>query len=281
MLRIWLNQLGGIKSYKLLKKYNYNISSVDDSEIIDLWDKVNRAYSEIERKQFIYQTKFVDDSKQIDLMVEFFKNLYGKETITTELEYLLELVVYRKGNKDYKFTTAEIERRNEIGSTEILAISVERYQDILTADLLVHEISHALYSTPVEYLYNETISITFEKIFANAHHFDLENLNSITSLRNANYDGELEVKEGNFQEMVKCAEKLYAKTYLIGYVTSLYLFEKYKNDPEVFKKLINKYKYNLNASKEILKYYSFNFKSEEVDSLLDKDIQRIKKRMYS
>ena len=134
---------------------------------------------------------------------------------------------------------------------------------------------------PIECVYDEVISNTFERIFANINHSDLEIINSLAAFKSSYYEGSLKVNGDTLKGKIKVMEKLCAKKYFIGYLSSIYLLEKYKSDPKVFRKLITLYRDNQDAPKRILEYYGFDVKSSELDSLLDKDIEKVKKRMYS
>lgn len=280
MVKKWLNKINSIMSYSDLKKYGYILDSIDDKEIIDLWAKVIDACIDIDHDKVIYQKKPMSLLETNRVVVEFFKTLYGTKEIIEEIGNFFQITSYRK-IRDYKYANAQLERSFEIGSEQIRSFCIDFCEDIITSDLIVHEFSHALYKAPIECVYDEVISMTFEMIFANKYHSDLEIFNTITAFNSCYYEGSLKVSADTLKGKIRTIEKLCAKKYFIGYITSLYLLEKYKDDPNVFRRLINLYRDDNNAAKELLKYYGFDFKSNEVDTLLDKDIEKVKKRMYS
>ena len=280
MFSIWLNRVNSIRDYNGLIRYGYNLTSIEDKEVVDLWNKVIDACIYIDEEDFIYQGKAMDLLESNRMVIEFFKELYGTDLIINDLAHFFDITTYMKAT-DYRNVNAQISRKFDLGSREINSFCIDFYGDIITSDLIVHEFSHGLYIAPVECLYDEVISMTFEKIFANANHSDLEVLNSLSAFKSSFYEGSLMVSDDTLKGKIKCIEKLYAKKYLIGYIASIYLLEKYKDDPKVFRRLITLYRDDKNAPKRILNYYGFNFKSNEVDALLEKDIEKVKKRMYS
>lgn len=279
MLKIWLNKIGSLRNYNDLMKYGYTIDSINDKDLADIWNKVVDACIDIDEKKFIYEPKPLNLLESNRVVIDFFKGLYGN-LIVNDLANFFDVISYRKGT-DYKLANSQLLRDFEIGSKNIRGFSIEFYKDILTSGLIVHEFSHALYLAPIECVYDEVLSMTFEKIFANIHHSDLEILNSLSSFKSSYYEGTLKVSADTLKGKIKTIEKLFAKKYLVGYLASVFLLDKYLDDPETFKKLISIYRDSTSAAKNILDYYGLDFKSSKLDSLVDKDIEKVKKRMYS
>lgn len=280
MFKFWLNKISSLINYNDLIKYGYIIDSIDDKSIVDIWNKVADACVDIDEEKFVYETKPMELLESNRMVIDFFKELYGNNLVVEELANFFDVISYRRGI-DYKKANSQLLRDFEIGSKNIRSFSIEFYGDILTSDLIVHEFSHALYLAPIECVYDEVISMTFERIFANINHSDLEILNSLSAFKSAYYEGSLKVSGETLNGKIKTIEKLFAKKYLVGYLSSIYLLNKYLEDPKIFRRLILMYKDSISASKSMLDYYGFDFKSSELDSLLDKDIEKVKKRMYS
>lgn len=279
MFNIDKNDKNRIVHYRSCIYYGYNLQFQENYFLEKVIKKISDAFIEVEGKTYHYFPDKLSADEQFGLVEEFYKQLYGQDISKQLNEYFDKMLFV--DNADFIKANAVLHRKYDLSKPSIQYFNIDYMENIISSYLMVHEIGHAMYYPAKNYVHNEVIAMTLQRIFGRTYDHELNVLHSRQAIESIFFDSE---KYDNIfwkktREKLKKADKLYCYMYLIGYISSLYLSAYYQMDKSKFKNKLIELRNDKEACEKLFKYYAINLESDLTEELVDVEIQKVIKRV--